>query len=370
MGWSWRIGKIAGIDIFVHFTFFILLGWIGISYYLKEGNWGQALYGLAFILTLFGIVVLHELGHALAARRYGIPTRDITLLPIGGVARLERMPERPEQELVVALAGPAVNVVLAIGLFLVLWFGNAIGSAENFFKVASESFIGQMFAVNVILAIFNMLPAFPMDGGRVLRAILAMNMDYAQATRIAAVVGQTMALLFGFLGLFGNPFLIFIALFVWMGAANESGMVQIRSALAGLPVKVAMITDFKSLAPEDSLELAADYVLAGFQQDFPVVDGDEQVVGILTRRKMIEGLSRPGGTTTVGEMMIREFRTAEPGEMLESAIVRLQDGLHQTIPILQHGRLVGLLNSENLSEFLMIRESTRAANQRNRRLHL
>lgn len=370
MGWSWRIGKIAGIDIFVHFTFFILLGWIGISYYLKEGDLGQALYGLAFILTLFGIVVLHELGHALAARRYGIPTRDITLLPIGGVARLERMPERPEQELVVALAGPAVNVVLAMILFAVLILGHSIGSITDFFTIVSASFLGQMFAVNVILAVFNMLPAFPMDGGRVLRAFLAMTMDYARATRIAAGVGQMMALLFGFLGLFGNPLLIFVALFVWMGAAHESGMVQIRSGLAGLPVKVAMITDFKTLSPDDSLELAADYVLAGFQQDFPVVDLEEQVVGVLTRRKMIEGLARPGGQTTVGEMMTREFGTAEPGEMLESAIVRLQDALHQTIPILQHGKLVGLLNSENLSEFLMIRESLREANQRNRRLHL
>ncbi len=369
MGWSWRVGKVAGIDVFVHFTFFILLAYIGISYYARERNLNDAFYGIGFILTLFGIVVLHELGHALAARRYGIQTRDITLLPIGGVAHLERMPERPEQELVVALAGPAVNVVLAAAIFGGLYVGNQINSSQDLIRI-NQSFLGQMFWVNVMLAVFNMLPAFPMDGGRVLRAFLAMNMDYARATRIAAGIGQAMALLLGFVGLFLNPMLVFVALFVWMGAAQESGTVQIRSALAGLPIKQAMITDFRVLAPDDPLETAAEYVLSGFQQDFPVIDGDDRVVGILTRRNLIEGLAKLGGDRPVAEIMTQDFLTADPGEMLETAIIRLQDGLHRTIPILQHGRLVGLLNSENLSEFLMIRESMREAEQRHRRLHL
>ena len=248
MKWSWKIGRIAGIGVYMHVTFLILLGWVGASYYLVRHRWEDAMSGLGFILALFGIVVLHELGHALAARRYGIRTRDITLLPIGGVARLERMPEDPKQELVVALAGPAVNVVLAALLFAVLMAGRGI-SAMSDFAVGGGDILSKLLWVNVALALFNLLPAFPMDGGRVLRALLAIRMDYVRATRIAANIGQGMAFLFGFLGLFSNPFLVFIALFVWMGATQEAGMVEMKSALDGVPVERVMITGFRTLAP-------------------------------------------------------------------------------------------------------------------------
>ncbi len=218
MSWSWRIGRIAGIDVYVHFTFFLLLCRIAYQHYSVRGNFNDAIGGLVFILALFGIVVLHELGHALAARRYGIPTRDITLLPIGGVARLERMPDKPAQELVVALAGPAVNVVLAAGIFLVLALGAELIPISRAMNVGG-GFLNQLLWVNIALAVFNLLPAFPMDGGRVLRALLAMRMEYVQATQVAATVGQAMAIFFVIAGLFGgNPLLMFIGLFVWLGA--------------------------------------------------------------------------------------------------------------------------------------------------------
>ncbi len=226
MGWSWRIGRIAGIDVYVHFTFLLLLAWVGIEHYLAHGDIGEAMGGLAFILALFGIVVLHELGHALTARRFGIRTRDIILLPIGGVARLERMPDDPRQELLVALAGPAVNVVLAAVIYVVLSFGQGLSPVGEAMRVGG-GFLEQLFWVNVSLALFNLLPAFPMDGGRVLRALLSLRMERVRATEVAARIGQGLALLLAFLGLFSNPMLVFIGLFVWLGASEESSMVQV-----------------------------------------------------------------------------------------------------------------------------------------------
>ncbi len=232
MKWSWRLGRIAGIDLRVHATFFLLVAWVALSNYFSSGQLAAAVDGVVFISSVFGIVVLHELGHALTARRFGIGTRDITLLPIGGVARLERMPDDPRQELLVALAGPAVNVALAILLFgLVQLGGGSVSVDAN--GLTSGSFLAQLMWVNVSLAVFNLLPAFPMDGGRVLRAALAMRTSPLRATRIAARVGRAMAWGLGTLGLFFNPILLFIALFIWMGASGEQAVAEQRAAQGG-----------------------------------------------------------------------------------------------------------------------------------------
>jgi Zn-dependent protease/CBS domain-containing protein len=357
MSWSWRIGRIAGIDVYLHGTFLILIAWVAVAHYIAHYSLAEALAGVGFVLSLFIIVVLHELGHALAARRYGIPTRDITLLPIGGVARLERMPEDPKQELVVALAGPAVNVVLAAILYGILQVGEGMSSMDGVMLVGGK-FLDQLLWVNVSLALFNLLPAFPMDGGRVLRAFLAMKMDYVRATQVAASVGQAMALLFGFVGLFYSPFLIFIALFVWMGAAQESAMVQMRSALGNIPVQKAMITQFYVLSPDDTVRTAVDHVLKGFQEDFPVVEG-VRVVGILTRSDLLSALAQKGQDTLVSDVMNRDFETAHPLDMLGVVLGRLQERGCRTMPVVYAGRLVGLLSGGHLSEMLMTQEAER-----------
>jgi predicted transcriptional regulator len=300
----------------------------------------------------------------LAARRYGIRTRDITLLPIGGVARLEHMPEDPKQELVVALAGPAVNVVLAAALFLGLTLARGLSPLADVLRVGG-SFVDQLLWVTVSLAVCNLLPAFPMDGGRVLRALLAMRLDYVRATQVAATIGQGMAILFGFLGLFSNPFLIFIALFVWLGASQEASMVQMRSALDGIPVARAMITDFRALRPGDPLSRAVEHLLSGFQQDFPVVDGD-RLVGVLTRGDLVTGLGRYSPEGRVSQVMQSEFVTTDPREMLQSAVARLQDCACHTLPVVLDGRLLGLLTADNLAETLMIQEVLGEARRRSR----
>jgi Zn-dependent protease/CBS domain-containing protein len=352
MKWSWKIGEFAGIGVYMHATFLLLLGWVAFVHWQDGQNIGAVVSGLVFVLALFACVVAHEYGHALTARRYGIKTREITLLPIGGVARLERMPDDPRQELWVALAGPAVNVVIT-GVLLA-WL-LATGGLVPLTEVGVEhgSFLERLMVVNLFLAAFNLLPAFPMDGGRVLRALLAQRMEYTRATHMAASVGQGMAFLFGFAGLFGNPMLLFIALFVWIGAAQESTAVQMKSALGGIPVARAMLTDFRTLQADDTLARAAELTLAGSQHDFPVVDGG-RLAGVLTRADLIGALSAQNTRTPVAAVMQREFLVADPNEMLESAMERLQACACRTLPVVRDGQLVGLVTMDNIGEFVLI----------------
>ena len=354
MRWSIANARVAGIKVYAHVTFIIFLAWIALAGYWR-GGLAAAFWSTVFMVLLFGIVVLHELGHALTARYFGIRTREIILLPIGGIARLERIPRKPIQEFWVALAGPAVNVVLAALLYGVILLRQVAVDwrADAFLQ---SPLLVQLFWVNVILALFNLLPAFPMDGGRILRSLLAMRLDYVRATQMAAAVGQGMAMLFGLWGLLANPFLIFIALFVWIGAAEEAAMAQMESALSGIPVELAMITEFHVLAPDDPLEKAAELVLAGFQHDFPVVE-DGRVVGILTRADLLRGLTQHGQDAPVRTVMSHDFETADAHELLDQVLLRLQQCRCRSMPVLRDGELVGILTPENLSEYLMIREA-------------
>jgi Zn-dependent protease/predicted transcriptional regulator len=360
MKWQWKLGRFAGIDVYVHATFLLLIGWVGYSYWLEQRNWGVVLNGVLFILALFVCVVLHEYGHALTARKYGIKTRDITLYPIGGVARLERMPDKPIEELWVALMGPAVNVVIAAGLFAYLFLTNSLVPLTGL-TITSGSFLARLMVINIWLVIFNLLPAFPMDGGRVLRAILAMKMEYTQATQVAANIGQGLALLMGFIGLFSNPFLVFIAFFVWIGASQEASMVTMRNSLSGIPVTRAMMTDFKSLSPRDTLAEVVALMLAGSQHDFPVVDANGQVAGVLERDAFINALSQKGQSIPVVDVMRRNIPEVDSHEMIETALTRLQESGAKTLPVMHAGHFIGLITSENITEFLMIRSALKGA---------
>lgn len=372
MKWSWKLGEFAGIRVYIHATFLLLIGWIVLVHWMQGHSITTTLAGILFILALFGCVLLHEFGHALTAKKYGIKTRDITLLPIGGVARLERMPDDPKQELWVALAGPAVNIVIAAIIFTWLKLTEGLGT-PNYTSIVRGSFLERLMMVNILLVLFNMIPAFPMDGGRVLRAFLEMRMEYTRATQIAATLGQGIALLFGFIGLFTNPFLLFIALFVWIGAAHESSIVQIKSALGGIPLSRAMLTDFKTLSPDDTLNRAVELILSGSQQDFPVVENG-RVVGVLTRSDLLIALAKKGLNSTVGEVMRKDFQVVEPSEMLETALMRLQSSDCHTLPVVNsNGYLVGLLTLDNIGEFLMIQTAlgtSRENSQRERRNYL
>lgn len=352
MKWSWRIGRFAGIDLFMHATFLLIIGWIGFSYWQQTQTLGGTLEGILFTLVLFGCVVLHEFGHALSARRYGIKTRDITLYPIGGVARLERMPEKPIQEFWVALAGPSVNIAIALLIFGGLTLSGSIGSFSDL-SMTSGSFIERLLLINLSLVLFNLIPAFPMDGGRVLRSLLAMRLEYRRATQIAVYIGQGLALVFAIFSLFSNPFLLFIAFFVWIGAAQEASLVQMKSTLGSIPVGQAMLTDFQVLSSRDNIRRAVELILSGLQSDFPVMDG-KTLVGILTRSDIMMALSRMGLDVPVTSVMHHEFQTVEVNENLDSAFVRLQTCGCNTIPVTYQGQLVGLLTAENIGKFLTL----------------
>lgn len=352
MKWSWKLTRLAGIDVYVHATFFILIAWIGLSYWIESGSLAAVITGVGFILALFACVVLHELGHALTARRYGIRTRNITLLPIGGMAALERMPDDPKQEITIALAGPAVNLVIALGLWLWISVSNSLLQVDAL-SLTEGSFLEKLLLVNIILAIFNLLPAFPMDGGRVFRAALSIRMDRNRATQIAAKVGQGLALWLGLIGLLYNPFLIFIALFVWIGAAAEAGLEQIKSSLSDAAVGKAMLTDFQVLSPDDPLSYAITLTLAGSQKEFPVLM-DAAVVGVLTQDDLLKGLQERGEQARVGDCMQQEIHSADINEPLEMVLERLNDGHSSLLSVIEADKLVGIINLDNIMELIKI----------------
>src|SRR2546422_120563 len=353
MGWSLPIFRIAGIQLRIHVTFLLLIGWLAFGYY-AEGGSAAALGRVIFILLLFVCVVLHEFGHALAAKAFGINTPDITLLPIGGVARLERMPEKPTQELVIALDGRMVNVVIALGLVVV-------GGSQAFLNPSTlegSGLIAQLLTINILLLLFNLLPAFPMDGGRVLRALLATRLSYARATQIAASIGQGCAFVFGFIGLFSNPFLLFIALFVYIGASQEAALAQMRDVSRRFPVSSAMVREFRSLPESATLEEAVDALLATSQHDFPVLNEAGKVAGILTRHDLIAALRKNDPAIRVGDVMRRDIPTVTTGTRFEEAFRIMQECNCPAVPVPDSmKRLVGLLTPENVSELMMVQSA-------------
>jgi Zn-dependent protease/CBS domain-containing protein len=360
--WSWKLGRFAGIDVYLHTTFVLFLVWIAAMQWMSGHDFDSMLSGVAFMIALFGSVLLHEFGHALMARKYGIGTRDITLLPIGGVSRMERMPDVPSQELAVALAGPAVNVVITLALFGFLSVTDSRVPLDEL-ALTHGSLVERLMLANISLLLFNLLPAFPMDGGRALRGLLAMRMSYSRATRTAAGVGQVFAVIFGLVGLLVRPLLVLIAIFVWFGASEEAAATLMKASFAGIPVRKAMLTDFQSLRGDDSLARAVELILQGSQHDFPVLD-ENRVTGLLTRTDLIAALATHGSGFRVADAMRRNFCAVEPSEPLETVFLRVPRTPDFTIPVIERGQLVGLLTSDNIAELFMLHSALEESAQR------
>lgn len=356
MSWSLNIGSIAGTQVRIHITFLLFLGWIFFASYASGGQ-QAAISSLIFMLLLFACVLLHEFGHIFTARGFGVKTPDVTLLPIGGLARLERIPEEPREEFLIAIAGPLVNVVIAVGL---MFFAGAHIDATALAAVESAkvSLIDRLAAVNLFLALFNMIPAFPMDGGRVLRALLATRLGFVRATEIAAFIGQGFAFALGFAGLFGNPMLIFIAIFVYLAASGEAHSVAMRAMSRGVPVGTAMMTQFATLTPEKEIEDAVKTLLDTSQSEFPVVDADGKPMGLLARNDIIRALKERGPGAKVAEAMTSPLPTVGHRRCLDEAFRILQEKSGPAVAIVDPaGRLVGLVTSETIGEMMMLHEA-------------
>lgn len=362
--WSIPLGSLAGIPLRLHLTFFLLLAWVVLANLAGGGE--AVLHALVFVTGVFSFVILHELGHALAARKYGIRTADITLLPIGGLARLERLPRKPVQELWVAIAGPLVNVVLAgvFALVAVIWGGwdAEVITTMDLAAGGLNALALQFFAVNVVLFTFNLLPAFPMDGGRILRALLAVKLGLVKATQIAARIGQALAIALGFVGLFANPVLIFVALFVFMGAAAEAQGVEFEAALQDVIVRDAMLPEVRVLSAEERVAGAVQTLLSGSDADFPVTRG-ERLLGVLTRSGIIKALSVHGADAQLGEVELGPIVEFHPDDPLIAATRRLQEAGVNAGAVLEDGRLVGWLTRENVSDLIMVRVALRNRSQ-------
>lgn len=359
MRWSITLGSFKGTAIRIHITFLMLLAWIGFSAYSRGGA-PAARDSLLFIVTIFACVLLHEFGHILTARRYGIVSPEVTLLPIGGVADMERMPEKPSQELLVALAGPAVNVAIAAALVGYL-------AATEYFQPASLQsaldindseirLLPRLAAANLFLAAFNLIPAFPMDGGRVLRAALSMWMDRARATRVAAQIGQILAFLLGFLGLFGNPLLLFIAIFIYIAAAGESQMTTIAEAARGVAAADAMETRIAVLGRGATVGEAVETLLATSQDDFPVVDSLGRLHGMLSRADIVAAMSAADPGAPVASFVTKAPATIDAAASADTALPAVNGG--SAVGVIDgDGRLLGLITRQSLAEIMMIRDA-------------
>lgn len=365
MGGSIKLFSVRGIAVRMHITFPLILIWAGLQYGpLSGGGYRGAVFGIVVTLLLFAIVVLHELGHSVAAQRFNVPVKQIVLLPIGGVAQMAQIPEQPMKEFMIAIAGPLVNFGLAIVFGIIaLVIGIRVGLEQlpelfsSMRGLNAQAIFGYIFTSNLFLGLFNLLPAFPMDGGRVLRALLATRLPYRRATATAVSVGQGLAWLLGLWGFLGGGFfLILIAVFIYLGAGQEGQMVRLRSVLGELTVNKAYSREPLVLSPDATLRDAIDLTLNSFQADFPICDGD-RLVGLLTHTKLVEALNSFGTEKPVREVMQTEFPTVSPGESLMLAQQRMLEAKFDALPVLEAGRFMGLITSRDVNEIYRLASS-------------
>lgn len=368
MGGSLRLFRVWGIDVQVHWSFLLILGYGAFIYSGQTNRVAGALYGIVVILLLFVCVLLHEFGHALTAKYFKVNVPNITLLPIGGVAQLERMPRQPLQEFLIAIAGPAVNFVLAALLLpvalLAVGLGMGSGGLTSLLSYAQsrmmtpslDGLLVYLAITNFALGLFNLLPAFPMDGGRVLRSLLAMAMPYVRATRVAVMVGRLMAVLMAFLGLGGNIMLLLIAFFVYIGGRGELEAVESRYVLKDIRARQALNREPRQLYTSESIDKAVDLIMTTYQADFPVFDLANNFVGVLTRPHLVGILRTQGREGRIVDSMIpaQEFPVVGPETTLADVWDRMMEERSRVVVVKEQGRFLGLLTLDDISELIQV----------------
>ena len=361
MRWSFTVARVGETVVRIHVTLVVLLAWYAWGGWRAAGLPG-AVDQLLFIALLFLSVLLHEFGHIRAARHYGIPTPDVILTPIGGVARIARLPDKPMQELVIALAGPLVTLVIA--LLLALGIGLISGWDQLVPRSAYEASLWSgLFVTNVILLLFNLIPAFPMDGGRVLRALLASRIGMVRGTRIAARIGQVVAVVLGIVGMQYNVFLVLIAVFVFIGAEAEYEQVQTRHLAGDLTAGRLTVTDLRILPPSMRLDQAISLLTRSDQRCFPVLDETGHLLGIITRDDLLRGVTESGLEAPVTAAMVPpEVTGTIPITMpFEEAVARLYEHKRDALPVIgTDNRFVGLITRDNVTDVLLVQRMRRA----------
>lgn len=350
-----NLGSISGINIKVHWTFMFLILWIVLSEIKQGGNFKSILFNIALVLAVFFCVILHELGHALTAKYYGISTKRITIWPIGGMAMMEKIPESPKQELIVTMAGPFVNIIIALLLYFIipvkeLMHSNFTETFEILSSFTIQNFLFYLYIVNIALVVFNLIPAFPMDGGRILRALLAIKMHRVKATQLASSIGQFMAVMFLLIGLLYNPFLIFIALVIFLGAYGENEIVRHLELLKGHTVKEALITNLTTFQQEKTIKDAMNAIISGTENNFVVLENNK-VKGILYYQDILKNVNREN--TLIKDVMNTTFQTVNIHDDLNTVYSLIQNQKNAFLPVLDKGQFVGIIDAINLNEFIL-----------------
>lgn len=360
MKWSFSVGKVSGIDIRIHLTFFLIVGLGALQWSGPHGAFGAG-FGAVLMLLLFTCVVLHELGHSLVAQAFGIPVREIVLLPLGGVAVLGRNPDKPVHELLIAAAGPAVNVVIAAVLLVVLGPSGVLAGLDGRGTVAGSlpapsitALLAWLLEANVTLVLFNLIPAFPLDGGRILRAIVAMFTGHARATRIAATVGQLFAVGFGVLGVVsGNLILVLVAVFIFFGASFEGLHAQAKSVLGSKLVGDAYNKYAITLTPADRLSRVVDYILTSYQPDFGVVQGG-RLLGVITRDDVLRALASNPEDAYVATVMNRNVVRVDTAMALPDVQQVMAEQAARIVAVYEGETYLGLVSREDIAEALTV----------------
>lgn len=356
MKWSLYIGKLFGIKIFIHWTFLLLIGWISFLDYSMSKDINQVLISVLFILAVFACIILHELGHALVAQYFHYKTKDITLLPIGGMARMEELPENPKEELLVSIAGPLVNLLIAAVIYpLIHWFYDVPSLFTTVF-VTGENFLYNLFVVNIGLALFNMLPAFPMDGGRIFRAGLSFFMDRLTATNVAVKTGQVMAALLFFIGIFYNPILAVISVLIFLFAQTENDAVRAKYILSNYTVRDVMSKDIDSLSPKDTISDAMKSVLERNTNHFLVLENN-QVIGTINKKKIIRALNTGGMDSTVRFYMNNNVRFLSSDTPMDKVYSERYSSENAIFPVIENDLLVGIIDVNMMDEFIVLKNA-------------
>lgn len=358
---SFRIARIFGIDIDIHLTFFLLLAFFFVA---------MGMNGLILIVGVFFFVTMHELAHSLTALYFGIKVKRITLLPIGGVAAMSDAPKKPYQELLISAAGPLSNLLVVAVFYyplhvmlgkekllypLLVMTGQAPYSGE--FNV-----VAHIYWINLVLAVFNIIPAFPMDGGRVLRAVLSYRMGHREATLIAVKLGHIFALMFAYIGIMhGQIFLLLVAVFIYIAASSEGMQVDLQETIKKYSVQDVLSGDFVSITPETPLSAILETMLHRHQEDFPVMEG-ERLAGFVTKREIIRGIHEKSKETQAREIMRVDIPSVSPADDLYEVRTVMQKSASASLPVARDGRVVGIITADDISRIYMLEsEKGRAA---------